>query len=187
MPTFEQVEAARLVLYNAVHPQHKKSKSGFQNNAGCPWCKKHDDYRNVAKKGKATCSYCGNIVIVDSIASEPVISLKQVHPKFNKEEGVMKDTKPPFVPGDREEWEREQQEAQRVAVAHVDIDREDQVRAQILGIDDRDLVEVFRGLPTRYVQQFATLRNMLGRDKALLKLPEWRQQHIAEQKAKSNG
>ena len=177
MPTYEQAEAERRALYNVAHARHKKSKKGYQHNVPCIWCGKHNDFRisPVPKKGDSVeCDYCGNLMFVEEVIHKPIFVVKQIHDK----------PKPPYEPKNRDEWERQQQEAQRVAVAHVDIDREDAARAQILGID-RDLVEVFRGLPMRYVQQFAALRNMIGRDGALLKLPEWRQQHIKEQKEKT--
>ena len=177
MPTYEQAEAARRVLYNVIHTQSKKGVKGYEHNVPCPWCGKHNNHTGLPReKGLVVdCDHCGNLMRVVEIIQKPVIQVKQIHDQ----------PKPPYEPKDRDEWERKQQEAQRVAGAHVDIDRDDAARAQILGIDDRDLVEVFRGLPTRYVQQFAALRKMIGRERAILKLSEWRQQHIAEQKGKT--
>lgn len=176
MSTFEQAEAARRALYNVAHTQSKKGVKGYEHNVPCPWCGKHNNHTGLRReKGLVVeCDHCGNLMRVVEIIQKPIIQVKQVHDL----------PKPPYESKDRDEWVREHQEAQRVAGAHADIDREDQARAQILGID-KDLVEVFRGLPLKYVKQFAALRKMIGRDAALIKLEEWRQQYIAEQKAKA--
>lgn len=173
--TYEQMEARRRADYNKAHSQHQKVPKGYEHNVPCPWCGKHNNHSGLPReKGLIVdCDHCGNIMQVVKIVQKPIIHVKQCHGQ----------AKPPYEAKDRNKWDAEQQEAARTSAVNVNIEQEDEEKRKLLA-EDKDLLELFRGMPVSYVAKFVEIRNMNGRAKALQEEPGLRQRYIEQEKKK---
>ena len=65
-------------------PRHNKMAGGPISAVCCPWCGKHNDFRDIEasqlEKGlQIDCDHCGNVSVVKGVAWQPRIQLAQYH------------------------------------------------------------------------------------------------------------